>query len=305
MSVVLRPSWRRSAARRKLRSVLLRVVPEFRRAMDLSLVLDQEGIAHELRSLEGERWALWVASDEDAMRAEAAVTAFERENPVERGRRREVPAPGAGVAAGTIFGLALLALHVWTGPESENEWFARGSAEAAAILRGEWWRAVTALTLHADAGHAAGNALLGGLLLALLARRVGAGVASWVVLLAGVLGTAAAAELVRAHFVSVGASTAVFGALAGLAALQAADPDARRRAWIPLGAAVALLGFLGSSKRADFAGHLFGFVAGLAAGFGASRLPRLRGRVVQAALALAAAAVPVLAWAWAFARPIR
>lgn len=269
--------------------------------MDLSLVLDQEGIAHELRSLGEQQWALVVPGEEDAVRAKAALEAFERENPALPQRApQEPPAAGAGIATGLSFGLALLALHVWTGPQADNPWFGRGSADAAAILRGEWWRAVTALTLHADAGHAAGNAVLGGVLLALLARRLGAGTASWAMLLAGILGTAAAAELVRSHFISVGASTAVFGALAELSALQAVDPEARRRAWVPLGAGVALLGFLGTSRRADFAGHLCGFAAGVALGFLASRLTGLRHRVAQATLALAAAAVPVAAWLRAF-----
>ena len=264
--------------------------------MDLSLVLDQEGIPHELRSVGDDQWALVIQSDDDAVRAEAAVTAFERENPPPRRTLREEPAPSAGILAGLVFGLGLLALQIWTGPESDNRWFVRGSAEAASILRGEWWRTVTALTLHADAGHAVGNALLGGLLLTLLARRLGAGLASWAVLLAGALGTAVAAELMRHHFASVGASTAVFGALAELAALQAADPDSRRRAWIPLGAGVALLGFLGSSTRSDLAGHLCGFAAGLLLGLLCSRLPRLRSRAAQGALAGGAALVPLVAW---------
>ncbi len=276
--------------------MLLRLVPAFRRAMDLSLVLDQEGIPHELRSVGDDQWALVIASDDDAVRAEAAVAAFERENPPPLRPPREEPAPSAGILAGLVFGLALLALQIWTGPESDSRWFVRGSAEAASILRGEWWRTVTALTLHADAGHAVGNALLGGLLLTLLARRIGAGLAAWAVLLSGALGTAAAAEMMRHHFASVGASTAVFGALAALAALQAADPDSRRRAWVPLGAGLALLGFLGSSTRADLAGHLCGFAAGLLLGLLLSRLPRLRSRPGQAALAGSAALVPVFAW---------
>ena len=268
--------------------------------MDLSLVLDAEGIPHELRAVAEEQWALVIESDDDSVRAEVALAAFERENPPAMRTVREELSPAAGVLAGLVFGLALLALQIWTGPESDNVWFVRGSAEAASIVRGEWWRTVTALTLHADAGHAVGNALLGGLLLALLARRIGTGLACWALLLAGALGTAAAAELMRHHFSSVGASTAVFGALAELAALQAADPDSRRRAWVPLGAGVALLGFLGSSKRADLAGHLGGFALGLLLGFLVSRLPRLRSRAAQAALAAAAALVPPVAWLLAF-----
>ena len=273
--------------------------------MDLSLVLEEEGIPHQLRSVAEEQWALVIESDADSVRAGIALAAFERENPLTLPTRREQPVPSAGVLTGLVFGLALLALQIWTGPESDNAWFVRGSAEAASILRGEWWRTVTALTLHADAGHAVGNALLGGLLLTLLARRLGSGLASWAMLLAGALGTAAAAELMRHHFASVGASTAVFGALAELAALQAADPESRRRAWVPLGAGVALLGFLGSSKRADLAGHLCGFAAGLLLGLLAARLPRLRSRAAQAALLGAAALVPLIAWQLALGRLTR
>jgi membrane associated rhomboid family serine protease len=279
--------------------MLLRLVPEFRRAMDLSLVLDAEGVPHELRSFGEEQWALVIA-DDDAARAEATLAAFERENPIVR-RPADAPDTAAGVAAGLVFFLAVVFFQVWTGPESsQSEWFARGSAEAELILRGEWWRALTALTLHADAGHAAGNAVLGGLLLALVSLRLGVGVASVIVVGSGFLGTLCAAELVRRSFTSVGASTAVFGALGAVAVAQALAPDSRRRAWIPLGAGVALLGFLGTGKHADLAGHLCGFVAGILLGFAAARLPRLRNRLAQAVLALAAAAAPVIAWWRAF-----
>jgi membrane associated rhomboid family serine protease len=276
--------------------MLLRLVAEFRRAMDLSLVLDAEAIPHELRSAGEEKWAL-IVDDANAERAQVALAAFERENPP-RKRARASPQPLAGgIAAGLVFGLSLLALHIWTGPESpQSAWFARGSAEAEKILAGEWWRAVTSLTLHADAAHAAGNAVLGGLLLALLARQLGGGIASLIVLSSGAAGTLLAAVLVRHSFVSVGASTAVFGALGALAAAQASDPELRRRAWVPLGAGVALLGFLGSGKRADFAGHLCGFVAGVVLGGLAARLPRWRRRIGQIAIALAAAALPIAAW---------
>ncbi len=276
--------------------MLLRLVGEYRRAMDLSLVLDAENIPHELRREDDERWVL-VVDDADAARADQALTAFERENP--RGEIAvEAPQPwSSGVPAGLVFFLALLGLQIWTGPDRvDSAWFQRGSAEAAAILHGQWWRAVTALTLHADAGHAAGNALLGGLLLALLARGLGSGVASLLMLLAGALGTLATAALLRHDFASIGASTAVFAALGALAVL----PQNRRKAWLPLAAAVALLGFLGTSKRADLAGHLCGFVAGVLLGAVAALAPRLRNRGLQAALALAAALVPVLAWVAAF-----
>ncbi len=183
--------------------MLIRVVGDFRRAMDLSLVLDEEGVEHEVRSAGEERWVLGVA-DADAARAETALAAFERENPLPApARAPEVPWSSSAAVCGLVFFLSLLALHVWTGPASAGSvWFEQGSADAAAILRGEWWRAVTALTLHADAGHAVGNAVLGGLLLALLARSLGPGVASALLLAAGVAGTLEAAAPVGAWLVA-------------------------------------------------------------------------------------------------------
>ena len=276
--------------------MLLRLSSDFRRAMDLSLVLEQEGITHELRRVEDAHWALQI-DDTDAARAQAAIAAFEQENPLEVRRPEGVyPITGA-VASGVAFALALVTFYLRTGPESAGSpWFEWGSANAAAILRGEWWRAVTALTLHADAGHAAGNAVLGGLLLALLARSVGPGVASALMLFSGVAGTFAAAALIRHDFVSIGASTAVFGALGSLAAL----PRDSRRVWIPVLGGLALLALLGTSKRADVAGHLCGFVFGVLAGAAVSLLPPLQNRAGQACLAVVAGCVPVAAWLAAF-----
>jgi len=264
--------------------------------MDLALVLDQEGIAHELRRLDDAHWALEI-DEQDAERAEAAVAAFERENPP-RAPHPEVVHPLTGaIAAAAAFSLALVAMYIRTGPVSPGSpWFDRGSGDAAAILRGEWWRAVTALTLHADAAHVAGNAVLGGLLLGLLARSAGPGMACALMLLSGVAGTLATAALLRHDFVSIGASTAVFGALGVLAAL----PRDSRRVWMPLLGGLALLGMLGTSKRADVAGHLCGFIAGVLAGAAVSRLPSLQNRVAQASLAVFAACVPVAAWLAAF-----
>ena len=273
--------------------MVLRLVGDFRRAMDLSLVLTAEAIPHELRQPAPDQWTLEI--DESwQLRAEQALLAFERENPrTPRAPPEEVPA-SAGIATGLGYFLAQLAFFVWTGPESDNAWFTRGAAEAAAILRGQWFRTLTALTLHADAGHAVGNAVLGGLLLVLLSRKLGAALAALIVLLAGVGGTALTAELMRDHFTSIGASTAVFGALGALAAVQARDPASRRQAWIPLGAGVALLTFLGTGKRSDVSGHLCGFLCGALLGLLLARVPRK----LPAALALLAPAALAAAW-WA------
>src|SRR3989454_8892327 len=206
--------------------------------MDLSLVLEGEGIGHGLRRAGEERWALMV-DEADLARAQAALTPSERNNPPLAPRVQTSRSPTPALACGLLFFLSILAFHVWTGPESSaSPWFSRGSADAAAILRGEWWRTVTALTLHADAGHAVGNAVLGGLLLALLAHALGPGLAAILIVLAGSAGTLAAAELLPRGLISVGASPAGFGALGGLAALR--QPPRRPRG--PPRARPALLG---------------------------------------------------------------
>lgn len=271
--------------------MILRLSSDFRRAMDLSLVLDMEGIAHDLRSVGEEQWALLV-DDVDGERASAALAAFELEN----APRPVVPEPvpvSDGVVAAALFALPILLFQLWTGPESANAWFTRGDADAAAIVHGQWWRSVTALTLHADAGHASGNALLGAIFVALLARRLGTGLALLLTVCAGALGTLLTAFLVQRDFASVGASTAVFAALGALAVL----PERRGR---KLAAAVALLGFLGTGKRADLCGHLCGFLFGLLLGWliglAADAKGAVRHAAVQAGCCMAALALPVLAW---------
>ena len=271
--------------------MILRLSSDFRRAMDLSLVLDQEGIAHDLRSVGEEQWALLV-DDVDGERASAALAAFELEN-APRMVVPEAEPVSDGVVAAALFALPIVVFHLWTGPESVNAWFSRGAADAAALVRGEWFRALTALTLHADAGHAAGNALIGAVFVGLLARRLGTGLALLLTVCAGALGTLATAFLVQRDFVSIGASTAVFAALGALAVL----PERRGR---KLAAAVALLGFLGTGKRADLSGHLCGFLAGLLLGWVAGAVADAKGSLrraaVQAACCATALAMPVLAW---------
>ena len=67
----------------------------------------------------------------------------------------------AGLATGAIYALAAIGftlLFLVTGPRSAgSRWFEVGSASADLIWRGAWWRAITALTLHADLLHLAGN----------------------------------------------------------------------------------------------------------------------------------------------------
>src|SRR5207253_8132371 len=126
--------------------------------------------------------------------------------------------PGTGEVAfdsyaGFHLAAALWAFYVVTGPAwRESAWARVGAADAARVLHGEPWRAVTALTLHADAAHLLGNVVSCAVFVTALARLVGVGVAGFAVLVAGTIGNLLAAALRRAGHTSVGASTAIFGA---------------------------------------------------------------------------------------------
>src|SRR5438445_5991281 len=191
-------------------------------AEEWAYVLTALGILHELREESG--GVSIAVLPEDAPAAEAALAAHDAE--------RSRPAPRVQPEYGpSLLWLAYAALlgsfHLATGPRDERVvWFARGSSDAEAFLRGEWWRAATALTLHADYAHAAGNLVVGALLLWALARRIGPAAAAWIALAGGMLGNALTAAVVRRGYVSVGASTAVIAAIWALPLLQAVD---RRR----------------------------------------------------------------------------
>jgi membrane associated rhomboid family serine protease len=274
-----------------------------RQADEWSLVLTAAGIPHRIET-SPEGFEVHVAPADEG-RLERELEAFTRETPTGPG---EID-PGIGSRrsrAGFIAAGLLLGFHLLTGPRSAaREWFRTGSASAERILAGETWRTVTALTLHADAAHVIANSVSAAVFVTELARIVGPGVAAWVLLLSGTAGNALTAVARGAPHASVGASTALFGALGCLAALQAVRwrnrPRPRYRPWVPVAAGAALLAMLGTGRDADVAAHLFGFAAGLPLGVLTARLAATPPAAsVQRVLVLAAAGVVVACWGLAF-----
>jgi membrane associated rhomboid family serine protease len=139
----------------------------------------------------------------------------------------------------------------------------------------EWWRPFTALFLHANLSHLAGNLVSGVIFGALVSRALGA-MKAWAVILAcGTVGNIITARITYpVEFVSLGASTAVFAALGILSGLGVSETlrDRARLPWAriaaPVVAGLILLGWLGGSHLAqtDVLGHVFGFSSGLVAG---------------------------------------
>ena len=282
----------------------LRVTRERQRADDWALALASAGIDARLDwSMQG---YVVIVRERDRQRAYAVLDAFDDEN------RRPPPAAErfetGGSAAALVIAALLCAFFVVTGPrDAGRAWFERGAALASRIAAGELWRTVTALTLHADFPHVLSNAvtmlIFGGALCGL----VGAGTGAWLMLLSGAAGNWVTALVRGPPHSAVGASTAVFGAVGALAAIQLVR---RRqgagvpawRVWTPIAAGLALLGFLGTAPESDVLAHLFGFAIGALLGVSAARARAWRQRAgLQLALAAAALLVVVACWVLALA----
>ena len=231
----------------------------------LALVLEAVGVVYHLDQQTQTLWVSEACVDE----ALEQLDLYQRENidwpPIET-----VPAPHPQVPpTALVLGAMALFFLVTGGWTTNNPWFEQGAVDALAVRQGEWWRLMTGLTLHADSVHLLGNCCLGGVLVHLLSRVVGYGLA-WALLMgAGALGNWCNVIARQVPHLSVGFSTAVFAVVGILAGMQVFRH--RKPFWkdlvLPLGAGLALLALLGAEgERTDLGAHFFGFVAGIATG---------------------------------------
>jgi membrane associated rhomboid family serine protease len=286
---------------------VVRITAERRQADDWALVLNAVGFEAQI-DWHPQRGYLLLVDTADLTEARAALAAFDLESQA----RPEVPeVPGYGKTHAPLAVAALLcAAFVLTGPRvDQHPAFANGAAHAAAIWSGEWWRAATALTLHADFPHLLGNTIALIVFGTALCGLVGPGVGLAILALAGVGGNLLTSVARGSAYSAVGASTAIFGGLGALAALQVmrrrrAITHTRWRTWTPLAAAIALLGILGGAAQSDVLAHLFGFGVGGALGALAARFaPQPLGHRAQRAVLVVLVALFALCWFVALSGP--
>lgn len=167
--------------------------------------------------------------------------------------------------------LGLLAGHIYMFHYGGIRLFSeKYGASASAILNGEIFRIVTALMIHANSVHLVGNMASLALFFTVLCSVQGFGVGAFSLLISGAMGNYFNALLYRTSHLSIGASTAVFGAVGILIAHQTLSTfrtsQRRFKAWLPLGGGLCLLGLFSEGTHTDILAHLFGLGSGVAIG---------------------------------------
>jgi membrane associated rhomboid family serine protease len=267
---------------------------------EFSLVLEARGIEHEVQQ-SGGHWLLTVPPL-SIHRAYDEISRYSAERNVPRSISSPIePFSGAGIGA-IGYALILLVTAYCAGRGLFGaDWLSLGALDVGAGR--EWWRALTALTLHLDQEHLMGNLLFGAVAGIAAGRLLGPGVA-W----ASILGSGALANYVEMLIAppshrAVGASTAVFAALGLLAGLAWRQRLTLRERlwyrWAPLIAGICLLTLLGAGNtHVDVLGHGLGFLFGTAAGwlYAQTGVPRSRGLRLQILAGAGAALLVCAAW---------
>lgn len=277
-----------------------------RQAMDWSLVLLSQGIESiVVRDPESGQWQLRVLPAQVA-EAVSTLRLYERENrawPL----RQALPWPGFAFDWTVLAwaGVMVLLFALQSRPGSPME--AAGICNAGLVRTGEWWRAMTATTLHADVGHLSMNLAFGVFLLGIAMGRFGSGLTLLTTAVCGALANLLTALWRPDQASGLGASGVVMAALGLLAADTAVQYWRHRQPprLIVEGllAGILLFVLVGMSPTSDVPAHAGGFLAGLLFGALLARLPRTAIRCARwnFLAGFAYSAIVILAWLWALA----
>ncbi|MFC1857084.1 rhomboid family intramembrane serine protease [Thermodesulfobacteriota bacterium] len=235
-------------------------------ADSFSLVLSSQGISHQIVQY-GRKWVIFV-EDTHYDAAESTIAQYLEENENYSGAAEYLGVRYQKTFSGLWAACILMIVHVRIATEQDAALIIKEyGASAYHILGGELYRVVTSLMLHADMLHLGSNMVGIALFGTAVCAITGWGIGWLLLLISGALGNTFNAIAYQTGHLSIGASTTVFGGIGILCAYQFMRkinfPGKKLKAFIPIGAGLALLGFLGSAKHSDLLAHLFGFVAGI------------------------------------------
>lgn len=253
----------------------LRVVFESRdrsACADRALVLAAAGIPHQVLHEPGS--SLIVVPAEHSAIAVREIRLYDEANPPAM-RRQRVSIRYQDAAPGIIGYVVVVCGVAWLAGESAfgQDWFGAGRIDGELVRAGEWWRTVTALTLHSGLPHLAGNIVFGALFGLFAGRLLGSGVAWSTIVTTGALGNLLNTLLLESTHRSIGASTAVFAALGLVTGYVWRARLMSQERWVyrfgPIVGGLALLMYTGTGSgdgTTDVGAHLCGFVCGLIGG---------------------------------------
>jgi membrane associated rhomboid family serine protease len=251
--------------------VILEASASLRRIRQLHVVLSAASIDSRI----GRRHKNWtlITSQHDAVLARAEIDAYLSEQVTEIRIKSGAQISTRSAYIGVMAYLAIVSITMYLQETSRmNDALRRaGEMQSSGVHLGQWWRCFTALTLHHDAAHVVGNLAMGGLFGWMVSKRLGAGLAWLVILIAGGLGNGLSGIIRDPGHVSIGASTAVFAALGLLTADstfgRSQTHESNRRRWLPMISGVVLFSWTGlGGPNTDVLSHLMGFCSGIAIG---------------------------------------
>jgi len=256
---------------------------------------------------DGDR-SLLVVPAEVAERARHELWEYETENRPRRARAVPLGPVYQDGTWGVVGYIVVISVVAVLAGESVfgRDWYAAGRVDGTLIRAGEWWRTVTALTLHSGLPHFAGNVGFGALFGMMAGRVLGPGVTWLAVLVSAALGNLANTLLLHSAHRSIGASTAVFAALGLVAGFSWRARIFSQDRWAyrlgPVVGGVALLAYTGTGDAdTDIGAHLAGFACGFLSGAAITLVYRfVPDPRIQKTAAAVALVIVFAAWTAAF-----
>ena len=187
----------------------------FRQVRDDSLVLLSQGIEHRLvRSEEGPFQIFIVPEMESA--AKTQLELYHKENPPKE-ENPPIPLSFSLQPLWVLLAPILVTLLQFT---DKINLHSEGVSDAAKVLKGEWWRSLTAQTLHGDARHLASNLLCGYIVMNMITFRIPLLRLAPFIAVAAAVANLCVSATVQTDFRSLGFSTFVFAAIGCLSVIE-------------------------------------------------------------------------------------
>lgn len=243
-----------------------------------ALVLLAVGIPYQIVT-GGEAPFSLVVPNTVAEKAKFELWEYEQENKTIGTGPAAITPNYANAVPGVIGYLVVVVTVAWLAEIAAfgQDWLAAGRIDGILLRNGEWWRAITALTLHADIKHILGNMVFGVFFGMLAGGLIGPGLAWLVILVSAALANVLNVFLLDEGHRAIGASTAVFAALGMVSGFVWRSKLMAQEKWAwrlgPIVGGLALLAYTGTGgPDTDVGAHLSGFVCGFGSGMIVTRL---------------------------------